>query len=210
MPRWTGAVDPQVKRTQINLCSTAGRRRRRLARAFQTSYPGTNADLLLADALLKARQTNESATVLNKSFSARPNNAVLMQLVRLARLSNDNKRADELMRNWLAANPKDQGVRLEYAAFLLQQGDNARAVLQYQAVLKLEPNNLLALNNLGWLLQRNDPKRARTLLERALTLSPNSAMVADTLGWLKLQQRMLLAVWSCSTAPMPCNRAMAR
>lgn len=179
-----------VKLAQINFQFAQGKTGEAvaLARAYQVSYPGTQADLLLADTLRKAKQPGESA-VLEKSLSDRPSSAVLLRLVEIAKRANDNSRADGLMRGWLTAHPADQGVRLDYAGLLLQQGANARAIDQYQTVLKQNPDNVLALNNLGWLVQRDDPKRALALLTRAWKLAPNSAMVADTLGWLKLQQK---------------------
>src|SRR5262249_37930570 len=149
------------------------------ARDFQTSHPGLEADVMLAETLQRARHTDEAVAVLSKSLSDRPNRIILMQLVRMALESNDRKRAGDLMSKWLANRPTDAAVRMEYAAFLLRQDDAARATAQYQIVLKQNPNNIDALNNLGWLIQRTDPKRALSLLTRAWQLSPNSANVAD-------------------------------
>ena len=69
------------------------------------------------------------------------------------------------------------------------QEDNAHAIPQYETVLKRDPNNVVALNNLAWLIQERDPKRAISLLTVAMKAMPNSADVADTLGWIKLQQK---------------------
>jgi len=158
-----------------------------MARAFQASYPGQASDLLLAETLLQAKHADEAVAVLSKSLSERPSSLILMRLVPL--LSNERKRAGELMSGWLAKNPADAAVRMEYAAFQLQQGDTSKAIFQYQTVLKQTPDNVDALNNLGWLIQRSDPKQAEALLTRAWKLAPNSANVADTLGWFKIQQK---------------------
>jgi Tfp pilus assembly protein PilF len=93
------------------------------------------------------------------------------------------------MSKWLAGKPEDLTVRMAYANLLMQQEDNARAAEQYETVLKQYPNNVVALNNLGWLIQGRDPKRAIALLSVAMKEMPNSADVADTLGWLKVQQK---------------------
>jgi len=103
--------------------------------------------------------------------------------------ANDQKHAAELMSNWLSSNSADNIVRTEYATLLMQHDDSAHATAQYQMVLKQDPNNVIALNNLGWLLQTSDPKQAVSLLTLAQKLSPNSADVVDTLGWVKLQQK---------------------
>jgi Tfp pilus assembly protein PilF len=93
------------------------------------------------------------------------------------------------MSTWLAKNPADMGVRVEYANILMQQQSNALAIAQFQTVLKQDPNNVVALNNLGWMLQTSDPKRALSMLTLAQKIAPNSPDIADTLGWVKVQQK---------------------
>jgi cellulose synthase operon protein C len=182
---------PEVESAQINLQFVQGNAEAAIAsaRSFQASYPGPAADILLADTLDRARLTEQAVAVLNKSLVDRPNGAVLLRLIRFAMRANDSKHALELLSNWLVRNPGDIGIRLEYATLLMQQGETAQATAQYQLVLKQDPNNVVALNNMGWLVQASDPKRALSLLTLALKLSPNSADVADTLGWVKLQQK---------------------
>jgi len=177
-----------VKRAQINFQLGQGNSNAAIAsaRAFQAAHPGTESDLVLAETLQQAKQDDEAVSVLGKSFASHPNSFILIQL---ARLTSDKKRAGELMAGWLAKNPRDENVRMEYAGLLLQQGDSGRAISQYEMVVKRNPNNIDALNNLGWTIQRSDPKRALSLLTHARDLSPDSANVADTLGWLKLQQK---------------------
>ena len=159
------------------------------ARAFQAASPGTQADILLADTLDGAKLRDQAIAVLTKSQADKPNPAVLLRLVRIAVLANDNKRAGDLMSGWLASHPADGAVRLEYATLLMQQENNPQAIAQYQTVLKQEPNNAVALNNLGWMLQDSDPKRSLALLTQAYKLAPNSANIADTLGWIRLRQK---------------------
>jgi Flp pilus assembly protein TadD len=93
------------------------------------------------------------------------------------------------MSKWLATNPGDVTVRMEYGALLMRQEDIPRATAQYEMLLKQNPNNVIAMNNLGWLIQTSDSRRALSLLTQAQKLSPNSADIADTLGWLKIQQK---------------------
>jgi len=127
--------------------------------------------------------------VLNKSLADKPSNVVLLRLANYASKAKDPARAAGIMSKWLASNPNDLAVRLEYAALLMQQDDNAGAVSQYELALKQDANNVVVLNNLGWLLQTSDPKRALTLISQAAKLSPNSADVLDTLGWVKFRQK---------------------
>lgn len=187
-------LDPQaeaVRRAQIDFQISSGNPEKAvtLARDFRSSKPGTPADLLLAESLERAKHKDEAAAVLSKSLSERADSLILMQLVRLALVSNDRKRASDLMAKWLASNPNDTALRMKYATVLLQQDEAAKATAQYQIVAKQDPNNIDALNNLSWLIQDSDPERAQSLLTRALQLSPNSSHVADTLGWLKVRKK---------------------
>ena len=184
-------ANPDVKRAQIKLQFDQGNADAAvaLAHSFQVSNPGTDADQLLADTLQQAKHLDQAVAVLNKSLVDRPNPTTFMRLFRLTILLNDQKRAGDLISNWLVRYPDDGGARLEYATVLIQQGEEAKAISQYEMVLRWNPNNVAALNNLGWLLQSSDPKRALSLLTRAWKLAPDSAHVADTLGWLKIRQR---------------------
>jgi putative PEP-CTERM system TPR-repeat lipoprotein len=181
----------QVRGAQINFQFIQGDANAAVAaaRAFQVSNPGTEADLLLADTLDRAKLPAQAVAVLSKSLSDRPSNVAVLQLVRFATRANDNKRAANLMSTWLASHPDDAMVRLQYATLSMQEEDTAQATAQYQIILKKDPNNIVALNNLGWLLQESDPKRALSMLTLALKLSPTSSDVIDTLGWLKIQQK---------------------
>jgi putative PEP-CTERM system TPR-repeat lipoprotein len=182
---------PEVKSAQINLQFNLGNAEAAVAtaRAFQAANPGPAADVLLARTLDRAHHRGDAIAVLNKSISDRPNTTMLIQLVNLMVQANDLPRAGSLMSGWLAKYPADLSVRLEYANLLMQQQNNPVAIAQFQAVLKQDPTNIVALNNLGWLLQTSDPKRALTLLIQAQKIAPNSADIADTLGWVKLQQK---------------------
>ena len=182
---------PEVRAAQINLQFVQGNADAAvaLARAFQAANPKAEADILLAETLEKAKLTEQAVAVLNKSLTDRPTNVIVLRLVGYAMRANDSKRALDLLSTWLAGHPDDMVMRLEYASLLMRQENLAQATVQYQMILKQDPNNVVALNNLGWLIQGSDPKRALSLLALASNLSPTSADVADTLGWLKIQQK---------------------
>jgi Flp pilus assembly protein TadD len=144
---------------------------------------------LLSETLERLKQHDQAVAVLNKSFADKPSSIVLLKLTAIAMQAKDKERAADLMSKWVATHPDDSVVRMQYAAFLMEQGDNARSIPQYESVLKQVPDNPIALNNLGWMIQDSNPKRALALLSQAAELAPASADIADTLGWLKLQQK---------------------
>jgi predicted Zn-dependent protease len=90
--------------------------------------------------------------------------------------------ADRMAADWTKENPKD-------AAFLFYQGDVAMtrndygaAETHYRAVLQLQPNNALALNNVAWILARQGKPGGIALAEKANSLLPDRAPLLDTLA----------------------------
>ena len=68
-----------------------------------------------------------------------------------------------------------------------QTGQTDKARTAYQRTLAINPNDLVALNNLAYVIAVNDhkPADALPLAERAFTLANGAGLVADTLGWIK-------------------------
>ncbi len=188
------ALEPKsgdVRAAQINLLFAQNDSNGAIAaaRAYQTAYPGTPADLLLADTLVRAHQPDKASDVLAKTHAVSSDARVLLRLVQLETASGNRKKAESQMANWLTSHDRDVAVREQYATFLMQDGQGKEAVAQFETVLRLDPNNVAALNNLGWMLQLSDPKRALSLLSLAYKIAPDLVDVADSLGWVKLQAK---------------------
>jgi predicted Zn-dependent protease len=97
------------------------------------------------------------------------------------------KDADGFAAQWTADHPNDIGMRLLVADRALKSRQFAAAIQQYEAALRVQPEQPLVLNNLAWALgQVKDPKAIPTA-ERAAALAPDSPDVLDTLGMLQLQ-----------------------
>jgi tetratricopeptide (TPR) repeat protein len=62
----------------------------------------------------------------------------------------------------------------------------------YEVVIKLDPTNGVALNNLAFLLTEHggDLDDALTKAQRAKQLLPNLSEVSDTLGWIYLKKNL--------------------
>jgi tetratricopeptide (TPR) repeat protein len=65
-------------------------------------------------------------------------------------------------------------------------GQPARAVEAYERALRLNGNDVAALNNLAWILSEVQlvPDKALPLASKAAQLAPTSPDIADTLGWV--------------------------
>ena len=66
------------------------------------------------------------------------------------------------------------------------RGDRVLAIDTWRIVLRLEPRNVRACNNLAWLLlaaPEPDVREALRLATQARTLAPSEPAVLDTAGW---------------------------
>jgi putative PEP-CTERM system TPR-repeat lipoprotein len=96
--------------------------------------------------------------------------------------------AEAFAKGWLNDNPKSLAMRLYLGERELGSKNLKAAAAHYQAVIAIDGNNAIALNNLAWIGgELNDPK-ALGYAERAVKLAPNSAAVLDTYGMLLLKK----------------------
>ena len=87
----------------------------------------------------------------------------------------------------------DNGIVLSSLALVLEAaGRWAEARQVYELVVKLDPSNGVALNNLAFLLCEHggDLDDALTKAQRAKQLLPNLSEVSDTLGWIYLKKNL--------------------
>ena len=89
--------------------------------------------------------------------------------------------------------PNNVTVLNTLAMVLEAAGRKPEAGETYSAILKLDPNNALAMNNFAFLLADTggDLDRALTMAQRAKQMVPNVIEFSDTLGWVYLKKGML-------------------
>jgi beta-lactamase regulating signal transducer with metallopeptidase domain/Flp pilus assembly protein TadD len=69
-------------------------------------------------------------------------------------------------------------------------GQRGAAEESYRGVLKLDPNNAVAMNNLAYLLSENggDLDEALSLAQKARKTQPEMTEISDTVGWIYLKK----------------------
>ena len=83
---------------------------------------------------------------------------------------------------WQRDHPKDAGFRFYLGDEALARGDNASAEAHYREVMKLQPGNALAFNNVAWLMASDNKPGAVELAQEANRLLPNRPNLLDTLA----------------------------
>jgi uncharacterized protein (TIGR03790 family) len=83
--------------------------------------------------------------------------------------------------------PQATGAQLQLAELYDAAGEWNKAVERYRQVLKHQPDNLPALNNLAHALtsKQNLPADGLPFARRAATLAPNNPAIVDTLAWIE-------------------------
>ena len=172
-------LGPNVQATHIALIQYALKSKNdaaalSAARNYADKQPGAASADTLARTYVALNRIDDAVNVAMKSQAKYPNRGTLIFLAALLRKQGEVQKSDAMVTDWIAKHPDDVIVRMAYAGAQLTVSP-AVAETQYRAVLKLQPYNLSALNNLGWLLQQKDPKAALAYSERAAKIVPNSA-----------------------------------
>jgi putative PEP-CTERM system TPR-repeat lipoprotein len=144
--------------------------------------------VLEGDARMGEKNYAQAIKSYETAFGMAKSGALLIKLHAASTLGGKRAEADARLTQWLKDSPEDVGVRLYAADVSLRDGNNKRAIEQYEFVLRKQPDNVLVLNNLAWAYQQAKDSRALEMAERAYKLKPDSPDVTDTLGWMLSEQ----------------------
>ncbi|MFH7044230.1 XrtA/PEP-CTERM system TPR-repeat protein PrsT [Paucibacter sp. JuS9] len=91
-------------------------------------------------------------------------------------------RADEFQRQWLAQHSADPVFRMYLAGEAVKRSDFGLASSYYENVVKGNPQNIEALNNLAWTLARAGKPGALDVIRQAIKLAPQDGDLHDTMA----------------------------
>ena len=140
--------------------------------------------LLKGDLALEKKQLNEAKKYFTKSWSNNPSEVAGEKLFNTLGMLKQKPAQNEHLEDWATKIPNSPRAALFQAVNYQQKGDRAKAITGYEKVLKLAPNSVMALNNLGWIYFEKGDDSALKLLKRAAYLAPESAAVLDSYGWV--------------------------
>ncbi|MAT92280.1 MAG: PEP-CTERM system TPR-repeat protein PrsT [Halioglobus sp.] len=127
-----------------------------------------------------------AAFLLGVMYQQAPTTSNAIALAEHRRKTGEYRLALKLMEEWVKDHPADVRAREKLAELYAQKGHMQWVIDQYRAVVELESDNVVALNNLAWYLLQKEPAEALKYAERAYVLSPQSASVLDTLAMAEL------------------------
>lgn len=102
------------------------------------------------------------------------------------------KAAVDYFRKAVALSPENPGVLIKLGMGLEELELPLEAKPHYETVLRLEPGNVIALNNYAFIKaeEGNDLDGALTMAQKAKQQAPNSLEIADTLGWIYIKKNL--------------------
>ena len=89
---------------------------------------------------------------------------------------------------WLRQHPGDVRVQLYKAETMLADKEYTLAAAHFEAILKEQPENVVALNNLALAYQQSQDARATAVAALAYKLANDEPVVMDTFGWILVEQ----------------------
>lgn len=135
----------------------------------------------------KKGEIKRAEVLLEGLFEREPTSTNAIALASLRQTDGDVEGATAQLLSWLEKNPKDVRVREKLAELYVATNQVAQVMAQCREILKLQPDNIVALNNLAWYLLKDNPKEALSYAERAVALSPEAAPILDTLAVAQLR-----------------------
>lgn len=187
------ALDPDLADAQVNLLNLLIGQKKftealALARSVHQRRPESARGHKLEGDVYSAQQKHaEAIKAYERAFDIQQNGALLIQLHGALIRNNRSAEAHARMAEWFRKRPDDIPTRLYYASSMVVAKDYEAATGHLHAVLKRDPDNVIALNDLAWAYQRMKRKEALHHAERAHKLAPNSPAIMDTLGWIYLE-----------------------
>lgn len=195
---------PRLLALRIELLITSDRAteaERLLPQLRQIEHDGPYSHFAQAKLLQQQGRPTEASAELQQSLARAPLPRAHLTLLDLLLERKAYDAAEAQASAWQRQHPDDVGNLQRLAKLSQRNGNSEQAIAQYQALLKLQPNQIDAMTNLIRLLEPRDPGLALGYAKQAYLLKPSSAELSGLYGWLLLRtkqspeqaQRLLLS-----------------
>lgn len=157
-----------------------------VARGLQQRNPRQYIGYLLeAEIQRAAKDRSKALAALQNGLRQAPGTQLAMQLHALLLQGEQGVReAERFGAQWQQEHPQDAGFVFYLGDQALARKDINAAAQYYSAVLRQQPENAMALNNLAWIAGQQHKKEAIGFAGRAVALAPDQPSFLDTLAML--------------------------
>jgi putative PEP-CTERM system TPR-repeat lipoprotein len=160
-----------------------------IARQIQKEEPKSPLGFQVEGELLQAQQKMAPAlAAYEKAYALSNASTHLIKISEVLKQSGKEGEAQARLAKYQAANPKDQLVGMLVADSYLAKRDFKQAIGSLESIIKVNPSNAAALNNLAWAYQQEKDARALATAEQAYKLAGQNPAIMDTLGWILVEK----------------------
>lgn len=155
---------------------------------IKSSQPGSVLAYTLEADLMMAQERYSDAVILYDKASEQQGNVTLaIKTAKAYRQMGHGDKAIDVLLAWLKEHENSYPARLNLAGEYDLNNQRAKAIDQYEILLKQYPQDMVTLNNLAWLYSLVGDERAIQLAKRAYDLSPDNPLILDTYGWILVE-----------------------
>ena len=171
-------VDVEMKSGQLNEATKI------LAQIENINPDHPVVSIFKGDLAIASNDMKSAKFHLSNAWKQTPSDPVAEKLFKVLGALAEKQNQLKHLENWLEVLPASAAATLYQAINLQQNRQHTKAMESYEKVLQVAPDNVMALNNLGWIyFEKNDP-RSLDLLKKAVELAPENAAVLDSYGWV--------------------------
>ena len=140
-----------------------------------------------AKVAIQEKQYDLAIELYSELYEQVPNSTGAINLARALQFSKQGAEAELVLENYLTNIVNDNRVRMLLAELYdmnnVDNNKSTKIISTYQQIVKDQPNNLAALNNLAWQqYQSDDLVNAQLNIEKALYLAPDNNAIAESYG----------------------------
>jgi putative PEP-CTERM system TPR-repeat lipoprotein len=182
-------LDAQLARIDLAMRGGKADEALAVARQIQKKAPQPTLGYVIeGDIRLSQKKPALALPAYQKAYMMAPTPQLLVKVADSMKQAGRSKEAQPLLAQWRKTHPNDPVVALYVAEGHLANKEFKPAIALLQDILKANPHNPVALNNLAWAYQQEKDPRALATAEQALKLTGESPAVMDTLGWMLVEQ----------------------
>ena len=178
-------VDAQRGLIMLNLDAKKYAEAVAMARTVQKQRPKEAIGYILEGDVNAAQKSWDAAiTAYRAGLTAAPSAELALKTHAALNGAGKGADADKFGATWVKDHPTDAAFQFYLGDFAIARKDYPAAEKSYLSVIKLQPNNAIAYNNLAWVSGRLNKDGAIAHAETANKLAPNQPAFMDTLAML--------------------------
>jgi putative PEP-CTERM system TPR-repeat lipoprotein len=154
-----------------------------IAREIQKQRPKDSVGFTLeAEAENSRKNANAAIAAYRTALKLNPKPEIAVNLHATLAATGKTADASRFATEWLNEHPADALFRFHLGDIAFRQNDLPLAESRYREVLKLTPDNYLALNNVAWVMTLQGKRGAVPYAQKASELQPSQPAVLGTLA----------------------------